>query len=74
MQSILSATTKIVVDQKAGSQNLIYLPLDRLMQMNQGAMETAPRVAAPETPAVPAQPETAPRREGLRSRERDAGR
>jgi membrane protease subunit HflK len=29
MQNILSATSKVVVDQKGG-QNLLYLPLDKL--------------------------------------------
>src|SRR5215212_2038048 len=33
MQNILSATTKVIVDQKAGGQNLLFLPLERLMQL-----------------------------------------
>src|SRR5437868_3021103 len=49
MQQILSATTKVIVDQKGG-QNLLYLPLDRIIQMTtQGApltMEATPRVSA----------------------------
>jgi membrane protease subunit HflK len=75
MQNILSATSKIVVDQKAGSQNLLYLPLDRILQMTTPGTTVeapAPR-AAPEQPAVPPAPDAA-RREGLRSRDRDAGR
>src|SRR4030095_13092162 len=32
MQQVLGATSKVIVDQKSG-QNLIYLPLDRLMQL-----------------------------------------
>ena len=32
MQQVLSATSKVIVDQKGG-QNLLYLPLDRIMQM-----------------------------------------
>ncbi|MCK7576962.1 MAG: hypothetical protein MZV65_14675 [Chromatiales bacterium] len=32
MQQVLSNTTKVMVDQKGGS-NLLYLPLDKLMQM-----------------------------------------
>jgi membrane protease subunit HflK len=74
MQNILSATSKVIVDQKGG-QNLLYLPLDRLIQMTGtgGTAVEAPRAApAPETPA-PAAAEP-PRRESLRSRERDAGR
>src|SRR5436190_8786985 len=73
MQQVLSATSKVVIDQKGG-QNLIYLPLDRLMQMStSGTSIEAPRQqATPEAPA-PAATEQ-PRRESLRSRERDAGR
>ncbi len=36
MQQILSNTTKIIVDQKGGN-NLLYLPLDKLMQMTSAA-------------------------------------
>jgi len=72
MQNILSATSKVVVDQKGG-QNLLYLPLDKLMQLpTAGTSIEAPRQIVPETPA-PAATEQ-PRRESLRSRERDAGR
>ncbi len=33
MQQIYSSTTKVLVDSKQGS-NLLYLPLDKLMQMS----------------------------------------
>src|SRR5215212_1292773 len=33
MQNILSATSKVIVDQKGG-QNIMYLPLDRILQMS----------------------------------------
>ena len=81
MQQILSNTTKVIVDQKGG-QNLLYLPLDKLMQMTaqQGATVSAqgsdvplPRMAAPaaETPATAAPAAADTRgREALRSRER----
>jgi membrane protease subunit HflK len=49
MEQVLSNTTKIFVDQKAGS-NLIYLPLDKMIPMG----EHAPAVAPPaETGMVP---------------------
>jgi len=78
MQNVLSATSKVVVDQKGG-QSLLYLPLDRLMQMTGSGTTVTPvdlPRAAPETaPAPAATPEPQqPRRESLRSRERDAGR
>ena len=82
MQNIFSATSKVIVDQKGG-QNLLYLPLDRLIQMTgSGALptgatlptvETAPRTVTPETAPAPAAP-VAARRDSLRSREREAGR
>jgi membrane protease subunit HflK len=67
MQQVYSNTTKVLVDQKGGS-NLIYLPLDKIMQM------TGPATA--ESPAKPAEahqpePSTARSREAFRSRERE---
>ena len=79
MQQILSATSKIIVDQKSGGQNLLYLPLDRLMQMatqNQaGTVTIDASRSAPEAAAPPVVPETLPsRRDTLRSRDRESGR
>ncbi|HEX5628815.1 MAG TPA: FtsH protease activity modulator HflK [Usitatibacteraceae bacterium] len=79
MQQILSNTTKIVVDQKGG-QNLLYLPLDKLMQMTsqqgatvsaQGSDQPLPRMVTPaESPvAAPAAADTRGR-DALRSRDR----
>jgi membrane protease subunit HflK len=72
MQQIMGSTSKVLVDQKGG-QNLLYLPLDQLMRMTtQSGTET--RVTATEPAPAPA-PEAIPsRRDGLRSREREAGR
>jgi len=76
MQNIMSATSKVIVDQKSGSQNLLYVPLDRLMQMTgQGApTEITPRPAAEPAAPAPAAAEPATRREGIRSRDRETGR
>jgi modulator of FtsH protease HflK len=81
MQQVLSATSKVIVDQKGG-QNLLYLPLDKIMQLaaqNPPATIEAPRVnTAPEVSAPPPLPvvqdPTVIRRDSLRSRDRDAGR
>ena len=76
VQQILSATSKVIVDQKSGGPgSLIYLPLDRLMQMTGSApgLETPPRPAVTPEPAPPAAPEPT-RREGLRSRDREGAR
>jgi membrane protease subunit HflK len=71
MQSVLGSSPKVVVDQKSGGGgNLLYLPLDRLIQQSVVApTEPAPPAprAAPE-PQVPV--EAARGREALRSRER----
>ncbi len=71
MQQVYSNVTKVMVDSR-GNSNLLYLPLDKLMQQ---AGVGAPSAA----PAVPAAPETAPAagavdvrsRDGQRARERD---
>jgi len=67
MQAILTSTNKIMMDYR-GSGNLLYLPLDKVMQ-NAGAPPgdgAAPRAAPAEPPA-----EAGPRsRETLRNRER----
>ena len=74
MQQILSATSKIVVEQKTG-QNLLYLPIDKLMQMTTqpgASVDTTPRASS--TEVTPPSVETPSRREGMRSRDREAGR
>lgn len=76
MQSVLGNSSKILVDQKGGGGNLLYLPLDKLMQQS-----TTPGASTPELPVAPrssASPAPEPSvtlepgrsREGLRSRER----
>ena len=67
MQQIMSNTTKIVVEK--GSNNLLYLPLDKIMQMS-GAAEM-PAAAAPSAQAPAADPSTVRSREAFRSRERE---
>lgn len=71
MQQILSNSSKIVVDQKSGG-NLLYLPLDKLMQNS--VTDPAAKPVTPEN-VVPAQPpaEVSPRsRDAFRSRDREA--
>src|SRR5687768_14567480 len=65
MQAVLTSTSKIMMDYR-GSGNLLYLPLDKIMQ-NAGA----PGAEAPAPRATPEPPADAPRtRESLRNRER----
>jgi len=77
MQQILSSTSKVVVDQKGG-QNLLYLPIDKLMQLSGQqqssgtTVEITPRASAGDVSSPPV--ETPSRRDSLRSRERESGR
>lgn len=64
MQQIYSNTTKVLIDQKAGS-NLLYLPLDKLMQH---ATETPPANRVAPAEAMPRTNDT-DRRDALRNRE-----
>ncbi len=67
MQQIMSNTSKVLVDQKSGS-NLLYLPLDKLMRGETGGAG-APAAAKP---AETAPADNAARsREAFRSRERE---
>lgn len=81
MQQIYANTTKVLVDSKQGS-NLLYLPLDKLMQATGGGTAGAPvdgaspnvaGTAPPQSSVIPVAPVTndARLRDG-RSRERDA--
>ena len=65
MQAVLTSTSKIMMDYR-GSGNLLYLPLEKIMQ-SAGAQEGAPQTAAPPAPPAEAGPRS---RETLRNRER----
>jgi len=70
LEQVLSSTSKIIVDTK-GSGNLLYLPLDKLMQQGgaAGMSEAQQSQRASPEPVVPA--ELGPRsRDSLRGRER----
>lgn len=53
MQQIFSNTTKVMVDAK-GNGNLLYLPLDKLMQQTGAAPAAAPAEAQPARSGAPA--------------------
>jgi membrane protease subunit HflK len=69
MSDIYSNVTKVMVDSKSGS-NLLYLPLDKLMQqVSQSTAASAPTVINPPAPTTaPAATNNA----GARSRERES--
>ncbi|MFL6572715.1 MAG: FtsH protease activity modulator HflK [Burkholderiales bacterium] len=69
MQQVLSSTSKVMLDYR-GSGNLLYLPLDRLLQ-SATAPASGEASAAPRQPPAEATPEGGPRsRDTLRNRER----
>jgi membrane protease subunit HflK len=73
MQSVYSNVSKVMVESRNGS-NLLYLPLDRLLQQAGAPPVAAAAPAAPTTaPAeVPSSGSTDPRsRDGARTRDRD---
>ncbi len=71
MQQVYSNVTKVMVDSKQGS-NLLYLPLDKIMQMN-GPSTDANAAVGSVAPAVPTAPlvDTRSRDSAARSRDRD---
>ena len=79
MTQVYSSVTKVMVDSKQGS-NLLYLPLDKIMQMSgasggNGGVGSAPAATASEPTVAPAPAAAsvadARSRDGLRSRDRD---
>ena len=67
MQSVLGTTPKVVVDGKAGG-NLLYLPLEKLVQQSGAGEAAAPAAPRPPEPQVSVEPPRS--REALRGRER----
>jgi modulator of FtsH protease HflK len=73
MQQIMASTSKILLDAK-GSGNLLYLPLDKIMQMSAGALPETATPSSKQTLIDPTpNPDPAARsRDALRSRERES--
>ena len=73
MQQMLTSTSKILIDAKSNG-NLLYLPLDKIMQMTSGASPETAASAAKQTQVEPAQnPDAGARsRDALRGRERES--
>ena len=70
MSNIYANVTKVLVDSKSGS-NLLYLPLDKLMQ--QVAQTTAPSAVSPPVSGVPSSaPAPTNNSSNARSRERES--
>ena len=80
MQQVFANTTKVYVDTRNGGNNLLYLPLDKLVQQAGSAADPSRAAAGQSAPAAPSAERTEPPaepsrgRDGLRSRDREAGR
>jgi membrane protease subunit HflK len=80
MQQILSSSTKVMVDQKSGGNNLLYLPLDKLIQSTNPGAEIQTAAGKSANNAEQVAPQAAPAlepvlpggRDTLRGRDREA--
>jgi membrane protease subunit HflK len=75
MQQVLTSTSKVLVDSTKGGNNLIYLPLDKLMQMS-GPSASLPAIldTTPATKPIPADTtaqDATRSRDAFRSRDRE---
>jgi len=69
MQQIYSNVSKVMVDSRAGS-NLLYLPLDKLLQQGSSVSATAPTSVTTDAASVPTAATADPRsRDALRGRD-----
>ncbi len=71
MQEILANTSKVYVDSRA-SNNLLYLPLDRLIQQSGAADLARPAPSAPAAAPPATETPANARASGLRNRDRDS--
>jgi membrane protease subunit HflK len=73
MQQMLTSSSKILLDAKGGG-NLLYLPLDKIMQMSAGTLPEAAAPGSKQTLVEPTlNPDPAARtRDALRGRERES--
>lgn len=70
MQEIYSNVTKVLIDSKSGN-NLLYLPLDKIMQMTGQSGSSAPGSAGSQNTAPASTPASRSLDNAARSRERD---
>jgi membrane protease subunit HflK len=72
MQQVYSNVTKVMIQSKAGN-NLLYLPLDKIMQMGatNAPADASLSMGATAPSTTPASPATTPDSRGARTRDRD---
>jgi membrane protease subunit HflK len=70
VQQIMTSTSKVMIDAKAGG-NLLFLPLDKIVQMSAAGLPDVVGGAKPSTADAPTPESTGRSREALRSRDRE---
>ncbi len=73
-EQVLSNSSKVLIDQKSGSGQMLYLPLDKLMGQPAAPAQAAAPVIQPITPSLPSQESLesmARSRDASRSRDRE---
>ncbi len=71
MQDVMTSTSKVMIDAKSGG-NVLFLPLDKIMQMSAGAVVPDATASAAPRGDMPSSFDPAARsRDGLRSRDRE---
>lgn len=74
MQQVLSSSSKVIVDQRGGG-NMLFLPLDKILQMSAGGVlpdgAKVPAVSEPTPVAPTVDPGSTRSREAFRSRDRE---
>lgn len=72
-QQILTSTSKVIVDQKSGGGNLLYLPLDKLIQSTNPVSDTPAAKPTEQLNSTAGESASAPKgREALFGRDREA--
>lgn len=72
IQQVLSSTSKILIDQEKGGGNLLYLPLDKLIQADASATKSSVAAARAQSESQEFSSDAGSRsRESFRSRERE---
>ena len=72
MQQVMTSTTKVLVDDKQGG-NLLYLPLDKLMQLTSAnPTKVDIQSVTPSAPTTTTSDDLFRSRDAFRSREREA--
>jgi membrane protease subunit HflK len=71
VQQIMTSTSKVMIDAKSGG-NILFLPLDKILQLSAAGVADAKAAAKPSPSDVPAPEASGRSRESLRARDRES--